>query len=277
MRLLRSPEDETPPSRGPVAAYAGVLDGRHLWLAIHAMPGTLCLRDAGSGDLVPLQADPTEDPAYLSARVDLTTLAPAPEGQDGAAAYDVVLKSSRLMPAKPVWTPPPTAPGPMRVPPAPDGVTQFTVERTDDGHLRVRRERIPAAAELVAIERREQSVHLTMRPPGAVVPGTHLLLLDPDDQVLGTLAVAGHDGLLEALVDVDDLPPGWFGVLRFGLGTEESWVRIRRRHSDLADPNHAVLLPELYDDDPDLPRARFRWSPDSLLALRVIDPDEVPS
>ena len=273
MRLRSDPEDETPPSRGPVAAYAGVLDGRHLWLAIHATPGSLFLRDVETGDLLPLQADPTEHPDYVSVRVDLTALAP---GGVGPAAYDVVLKSSRLMPARPVWGPPPSD-GPMRVPPALDGVTQFAVDRTDDGHLRVLRQTIPAAAELVAIERREQSVHLTMRPPGAVEPGTHLLLLDPEDGVLGTLPVTGHDGLLEALVGVDDLPAGWFGVLRFALGAPESWVRIRRRHSDLADPNHAVLLPELYDDDPDLPRARFRWSPDSLLALRVIDPDEIPA
>ena len=46
---------------------------------------------------------------------------------------------------------------------------------------------------------------------------------------------------------VDDLPPGYFGVLRFAVGTPEAWVRIRRRASDLADPNHAVLLPELFD------------------------------
>jgi hypothetical protein len=274
MRLRRSDsEDEAPPSRGPVAAYAGVLDGRHLWLAIHAMPGTLFLRDAGNGDLLALQADPTEDPDYVSVRVDLTELVPGP-GQGGSAAYDVVLKTSRLMPAKAVWAPPLPAREPMRVPPAPDGVTQFAIDRTDDGHLRVLRDPLPAAAELVSIERREQSVHLTVRPPGAVEPGTHLLLLDPDDRVLDALAVTGHDGLLEALVGVDELPAGWFGVVRFAVGTPESWVRIRRRNSDLADPNHAVLLPELYDDDPDQPRARFRWSPDSLLAMRVIDPDE---
>lgn len=278
MRLLRSPgsDGQTPPSPGPVAAYAGVLDGRHLWLAIEAVPGTLHLRDAGNGDLIPLAPDPTQDPDYLATVIDLTELA-RPAGQTGHAAYDVVLKTSRLMPAKPVWVPPLPAAGPMRVPPAPDGVTQFAVERTEDGHLRVVRETLPAAAELVAVERRDDSVHLTMRPPAPVAAGTHLLLLDPNDQVLGTLPVTGHDGLLEALVGVDDLPPGWFGVLRFALGTPESWVRVRRRHSDLADPNSAVLLPELDDEDPDQPRARLRWSPDSLLAMRVIDPDEVPA
>ena len=69
-------------------------------------------------------------------------------------------------------------------------------------------------------------------------------------------------------------------MLRLAVGTDESWVRIRRRDNDLADPNHAVLLPELYAVDPDgeplpdQPRARFRWNPDGLLAVRCLDPDE---
>ena len=68
-------------------------------------------------------------------------------------------------------------------------------------------------------------------------------------------------------------------MLRLAVGTEAAWVRIRRRANDLADPHHAVLLPELYAGrrdraGPDQPRARLRWNPDGLLALRSIDPDE---
>ena len=75
--------------------------------------------------------------------------------------------------------------------------------------------------------------------------------------------MTAHDGLVEALLGVTDLPAGYFGVVRLALGTETSWVRIRRRRSDLADPHRAVLLPELHDPtDPeaeeDKPRARFR-------------------
>ena len=54
---------------------------------------------------------------------------------------------------------------------------------------------------------------------------------------------------------VDDLPAGYFGVLRLAVGTDAAWVRIRRRGNDLADPHHAVLLPELYDAGPGPGRA----------------------
>ena len=38
--------------------------------------------------------------------------------------------------------------------------------------------------------------------------------------------------------------------------------------------HHAVLLPELYEPAREEARARLRWNPDGLLALRSIDPDE---
>ena len=266
----RSSEDEAP-NRGPVAAYAAVLDGRHLWLAIEAMPGTLSLRDPSSGDLVPLAGDLDDGLKYRAARADLTEL-PTPANPE--AAYDVMLKSSRLLPARHVWTPPLKPLAPARVPPAPDGVTQFRLARNEDGHLRVLRQQLPVTAELVSVDRRGDQVHLALRPPDGVLPGTHLLLLDTGDAQLGTLPMSGQDGTLEALVGVDDLPPGYFGVIRLAAGTTDSWMRIRRRRSDLADPNGAVLLPELYGDDPDRPHARFRWAPDSLLTVRVIDPEE---
>ena len=125
-------------------------------------------------------------------------------------------------------------------------------------------------------------MHLRIRPPAGVEPGYHLLLLDTDDELRATLPATAHEGVLETLLSVDDLPAGYFGMLRLAVGTDASWVRIRRRGNDLADPHHAVLLPELYAgldvDGAELgtnqPRARLRWNPDGLLALRSIDPDE---
>jgi hypothetical protein len=241
-------------TEGPVAAYAGILDGRHLWLTLES-GGTAELH--GPGQALPLDEV-----------TDLLALLPA-----GAATYDV------LHDGRPVWGPPPAGDDPIRVPVSPDGLTQLTLERTDAGHLRVGRRPVPPTALLEAIELRDGDVHLTLLPPGEVQPGTHLLLLDTTDELLDQLPVTAHDGHVEALLGVAALPAGYFGVVRLALGTETSWVRIRRRRSDLADPHRAVLLPELHDTtDPeaeeDKPRARFRWNPDSHLVLRVLDPDE---
>jgi hypothetical protein len=250
----RRRSDGDAPSRGPVAAYAGILDGRHLWLTLESGE-TATLRDSGSGASLELSGEVT----------DLLGLLPAAD-----ATYEV------LQGGRPVWGPPQAADEPTRVPVSPDGLTQLSLERTDAGHLRVSRRAVPATALLEAVEVRGDDVHLTLLPPGAVVPGAHLLLLDGDDELLATLPVTAHDGHVEALVGVAELPPGYFGFVRLALGTAADWVRIRRRSNDLADPHAAVLLPELHDPGSaeDAPRARFRWNPDGHLTIRVLDPDE---
>ena len=47
---------------GPVASYAGILDGRRLWLSVE---GRVALRDA-SGVLVPLTGDLTSGVDHLN-------------------------------------------------------------------------------------------------------------------------------------------------------------------------------------------------------------------
>jgi hypothetical protein len=97
------PPPPTPPRGAPVAAFAGVLDGRSLWLAVDARPGSLALRETGSGDVIALSGDlPEDQPAYRSTRVDLAEL---PISTD-EAAYDVVVVPSGGRSPKPVWTPP---------------------------------------------------------------------------------------------------------------------------------------------------------------------------
>ena len=231
-----------------VASYAAVLDGIHLWTDLD---GPVAVRESGTKHV--------------------TDLGPAPHDLSGltGASYDVLAGSDHVSLATE-----PTA-SLTKTPVAPDGRTQWAVVREDDGRLRLTRQTVPATAELDAVDLRGHQIHLRLRPPGEVQPGCHLLLLDPDDQVLATLPATAHDGLVETLIGLDDLPAGYVGMLRPALGTETAWVRVRRRADDLADPHHAVLLPELSDED-DLPRARLRWNADGLLALRSIDPDEQP-
>jgi hypothetical protein len=184
------------------------------------------------------------------------------------STYDVLAGKAAVR----LTTPP--QPPPARTPLAPDGTTRWEVVRLDDGLLQLARHPVAATAELDAVDVRGDRVHLRVRPPGGVEPGFHLLLLDTEDEVLVTLPATAHEGLVETLIAVDDLPAGYFGMLRLAVGTEAAWVRIRRRDNDLADPHHAVLLPELYEPARDQARARLRWNPDGLLALRSIDPDE---
>jgi hypothetical protein len=238
MRLLRRRES------GAVATYAAVLDGIHLWLDVE---GPVAVRDESG---------------------TVTALGPAPCDLSGltASSYDVLAGTS------PLSLEPVQGSALKRTPLSPDGLTQWEVIPGEP--LRLARRTVEATAELDAVDVRGDRVRLRIQPHDGVEPGGHLLLLDADDHVRATLPVTAHEGLLEAVVGVDDLPAGYVGMLRPVVGTEARWVRIRRRANDLADPHHAVLLPELYAEA-DRARARFRWNPDGLLALRSIDPDEV--
>ena len=236
MRLLRRRES------GAVATYAAVLDGVHLWLDVE---GPVSVRDE-SGAVTALGGVPC----------DLSGLT--------GSAYEVLAGTSPIAVEASDGSPL------TRTPLSPDGRTQWEVLRGDP--LRLVRHPVEPTAELDAVDVRGDRIHLRIRPHDGVQLGAHLLLLDTDDEVRATLPVTAHEGMLEALVAVDDLPAGYFGVLRLAVGTDAAWVRIRRRGNDLTDPNHAVLLPELHLDDQ--PRARLRWNPDGLLALRSLDPDE---
>lgn len=237
---------------GAIATYAAVLDGAHLWLDLKEGAYPIAVRDVVTGAVIELGAAP-HDLSHLTGET-----------------YEVLAGGAPVALNPPAGSP---AASPLtRTPLAPDGVTRW--EATGhSGRLRLVRHQDKPTAELDAVDVRSGRLHLRLRPPGPVAPGSHLLLLDTDDQVLATLPATASDGLVETLIGVDDLPAGYFGMLRLALGTDTSWIRIRRRANDLTDPNHAVLLPELTGDDDRL-RARLRWSPDGLLALRSIDPDE---
>ena len=253
MRLSprRRTDGDDAPSRGPVAAYAGILDGRHLWLTLESGEHRRAARRA------------TGDDASTS---------PATSPTCWRCCRPATRRTTSCRAAERVWGPPPPTGDPTRVPVSPDGLTQLGLDRTESGHLRVDPARGRARPHCW---RRSSSAsgeaHLTLRPPGDVEPGTHLLLLDGDRPAPRPAARHRPRRPRRGAGRRRDLPAGYFGVVRLALGTEDSWVRIRRRRSDLADPHRAVLLPELHDTGPeadaeeDAPRARFRWNPDSHL------------
>jgi hypothetical protein len=238
-----------------VAAFAGVLDGRSLWLAIEARPGSLALRDAASGDVIALPGDaPDDQPAYRSTRVDLAGLTPgrSPAGRS-ETAYDVVLVPSGGRSPKPVWTPPlvPT------VTPVVDGA-RWELRRTDQGHLRLVEVTVPPAAELTGIGTVGDGIRVTADPGGRVA-----LLGESGEEV-----ASFPDGVITAGA-LAGAAPQLSRVTAGGLP-------VRRRGNDLTDPGRAVPLPELYAADPGLQdrvRLRLRWSGDGLLTARIIDPE----
>lgn len=254
------PPPPTPPRGAPVAAYAGILDGQTLWLAVDASPGTLALREDGTGDVHPLLSDIAEDdPAHRSVRADLLGLP-----GDADTAYDVVLVPPNGRNPRLVWAAPfPKLP--TRVPPSRDGRWQFGLGRTDEGMLRVRRTTPAPGAEVLDLAVDEAGIRVVL----AGTDATELRLVE-DDAVLASYPLTRDGDRTVAVIAEPALPEGTGQLARLLAGD----LPLRRRANDLANPNHAVLLPVLFGDDPDLARLRLRWSPEGELVARVVDRDE---
>ncbi|WP_148615618.1 hypothetical protein [Nocardioides rubriscoriae] len=201
MRLRRRADDASDAPGAPRAAvggvetvFAGVLDGRRLWLAIAAQPGVLALR--GPDGVVDLPREVDDRPGHLAARLDLASLPAA------ATSYDVVLVADGR--ATPLVTGPLPA---ARVPAAPGGDTRHVLERADDATLRLRTEPLAPAYELVTVDAGPDALRLEVTGPDGP------LTLDTDDllgQAGPTMApvLVGPDRLPVRRRD-DDLPdPG---------------------------------------------------------------------
>lgn len=259
-----APARPTPPRGSPVAAYAAVLDGRTFWLALEPVPGTLGLREE-AGEVHVLPSDlPDDDPAYLSVRADLLAIP-----GDGERSYDVVVVDNEL--AATVWTAP-FEPTPMRTPVAPGGSWQFALERTEAGMLRVRRSRPAPRCDLLRIDLTASGVRLTLAPPSASHDAQLSLLALEEGQVVATCPLERDGVTLVATITDRILPEGRDQLLRWGVGSADAWVPVRRSSDGLAQPNAAVVLPVLPGQETDVPRLRMRWAPDGSLLARVVDP-----
>jgi hypothetical protein len=250
----------TPPRGAPVSAYARILDGQTLWLAVAAAPGSLALREVGSDEIHELSSDLGEDdPAYRSVRADLLGLP-----GDAEASYDVVLVPPGVRGPRPVWSAPfPRTP--VRVPPSRDGRWQFALVRTDEGTLRVRRTPPAPGLEVLDLAVDESGIRVAFTATDAAE-----LRLVEDDTVLATYPVTRAGDHAVAVLTEDRLPEGTGQLARLLAGD----TPLRRRANDLGNANHAVLLPVLFGDDPDLARMRLRWSPEGHLVGRIVDRNE---
>ena len=265
-RLGRGEEEQAAPAvdapgNRPRAAFAGVLDGRHLWLAVDATPGTLAVREAGTDRIVSLDTDLAEDdPRYRSVRSDLATLT----GGDGR--YDVVITAPGGKLHR-VWTPPLVRNEPVRVPACDDFA--WSLARTEDGTLQLVREPAPAGAFLLDVGSAPDdtmTLHLGGAPEGAELR----LVDDENGEVLLTrpLAVdAGETvGVAVATIVPADVPEG----VGLSASVYAGDLPVRRRANDLARPDNAVMLPQVQnpDDDGPLFSLVLRWLPDGVLRVR---------
>jgi hypothetical protein len=254
------PAPDAPGSR-PRTAYAAVLDGRHLWLAVDATPGTLALRAVGAERVVSLTSDLAEDdPRFRSVRSDLSAV----PGAD-AARFEVVITAPGGKVHR-VWTPPLRPLQPMRVPAV--GGVQWQVARSEDGTLQLVREPAPPAAYLVSIDSDADDV-ATLRIAGAPDAGELRLVDDETGEVLLTRPLARDGDVAVATVDPADVPEG-VGV---SASVHAGDLPVRRPDNDLARPDQAVLLPQVQNDQADgddgpLFSLVFRWLPDGVLRVR---------
>lgn len=242
-----------------MAAYAGILDGESLWLALEATPGTIGLRDE-AGEVHPLRSDLAEDdPEYRSVRAGLLDL----PGED-EQAYEVVLVPPGGRGERLVWTAPFPS-NPTRVPPSRDGRWQLSLGRTEEGTLLVRRTRPAPALDVLDLAVSEDGIRVTF-------VGGHAteLRLVAGDTVLARYPVTRDGDRQVATITEPELPEAAGQLVRLVAGE----LPLRRRANDLATPNNAVLLPVLLGDDLEVARLRLRWSPDGYLVARIVARDE---
>ncbi len=249
----------------PRAVFAGVLDGRHLWLAVDATPGTLALRPSGTEKLIPLVSDLAEDdPRFRSVRSDLSALPGAVD-----ARFEVVITAPGGKVLE-VWTPPLPRNDLVRVP-AGDAL-QWRTTRSEDGTLELVREPAPAGALLADIDIDADDV-VTLRLTGAP-DGSDLRLVDDESgEVLTTLPLTHRRGVATASVTPDDIPAG------DGLSASvyAGDLPVRRRANEMARPAGAVLLPQIQnregDDEAQPWSVVWRWLADGVLRVRRPQPE----
>ncbi len=248
-------------SREVRADFAGVLDGRSLWIAVPVQLGRLALRTAGTDDLLDLPSEQvTDQPDHLAVRLDLSVL----DGTEGR--YDVVLVPPKGVPVVVGSDPLP----PTTTRPGLDGRTQHLLVTTPEEALQIRTTVLPAAAGLLAVRKLDGAIELTLLDAG---PELAILAEDPDgadDQVLASWPVDDAGVVSITRESVEHLGP----LTRPAMtGRPGAWLPVRRRANDLVDPRIAAPLPQVDAADGDRPRLRIPWSREALLLVRVFADD----
>ncbi len=256
------------PRGAPVAAFAGILDGQSLWVAVDLTPGAVALRRTDTGDVVALSNDaPDDQPAYTSARMNLGGLS-APAPTVSSTTYDVVIVPTNGRAPRPVWsTPLPED----RVAPARDERTQWDLLRTDEGFLQITRSDLEPAAWLTGVSDEPAGVRLTFTAGDPNVPAPQVALLADGEPLALFPTSLSPTGDLAVLIDADPAIDSSLDVqTRVVVGAPGAWVPIRRRHDDLSDPGRGAPLPPVNLPGTETPRIRLRFGGEAFLVARIL-------
>lgn len=264
------------PGSGPRAVYARILDGDSLWLAVEEATGPLAIRDRATGRVTPLGSDLPDHPGLISVRTDLA--AQAGSGETGAV-FDVVTLARRG--AKQVWIATQTPDDPITTPPSRDDRWHFTIRRSDDGFLRIRRDPLVPTALVSSVAAAVGGSGLTIQLRLSRAPSglPRLALVDTENRSHPLATVELHDTgegagsrLWTGELTLADVPsePGVATLLAVVVG-DEVWP-VLRDHNDLRSPGRSVVLPGLTDPDGETELVRVQYQHEARIRIWRPDP-----
>jgi hypothetical protein len=240
---------------GPEALYARILDGRHLWLAVPAELGRPLLWDERAHREVALDhLDGVEESEYASVRWLLEDALAEHDGAELLVA--AATEDGDPVPLRPPSREPATR---LRIPPTPDRRWRFVLPTSDDGLLRVRRNKAASVAilEQIATVGASVRVEISSDQDGPV----RLIFIDKDGQVAHEVPMTREHDLLVVTLGEADLPEvaGGYGLW---VGTPEHYQAVLRRHNDLhVSEGDDILLPlVLGGPEGDVVAGRFRFN-----------------
>lgn len=261
--------------KGPRAAYANILDGERLWLALEEGAGEPALRHLATGEILrPVSDLPPGDsdlePGYRSVRWPLSDALPA---EDGATFEVISLPPSGGDPEL-VRVVELSASHAVRHPTTADGEWKFDLERAHLGALHVCRLRAQPVTQVLRAAFVNRCAVITCEALGR--DSADLLLVETESgELAARLPMVRSDLGFERVIGDDDLPPepARYRVL-FGSDMDDA-VPVARRRNDLRiiDPL-SVLMPLVISPETGLVAGRTRYAPDGTLRVLRVDPTE---
>lgn len=262
--------EDSPLAEGPRAAYARVLDGRHLWFALPVGEGAPVLVEPVSGQVVATSHAPEgtcadSDADHSSARWAVDDVLAL---RDGA---ELLLAAERDDRVQGVLPPHPADDTGLRTPLTPDGRWRLVLTEGEDGLLLLRRQRQAPGALLVEVLATGNEITLRLLVPEVDEAPASLVLLDKDGAVVAQVApltAPDSTGARSALVTVDRVPDD-LRQHRVAVAVGDG-VRVVTRHPDdvhVPDAN-GVLMPHLVDGSGDGVLARLAWSKAGVLQIK---------